>query len=172
MRLSNEILIGEEQLRRRVAAMASAIAADTAEGETLSVVALMDGAFLFCADLVRLLPMPVRLAFLPVISIRRGGDPTAVRLPEGFPVRGSDLLVVEDILDTGCTLSALKDHLEELEPSRVRLAVLLDKPAGREVPIRPDYVGFTVKNHWVVGYGLDWEGLYRNLPYISYVDST
>jgi hypoxanthine phosphoribosyltransferase len=107
---------------------------------------------------------------VPVISIRRGGDPTGIRLPEDFPVEDADLVVVEDILDTGCTLSALRRHLETLRPRRIRLAVLLDKPARREVEIRPDYVGFTVEDRWVVGYGLDSEGLYRNLPYISHVE--
>lgn len=170
MRLSSEILIGEEELRRRVAAMASAIAADTPEGETLSVLALMDGAFMFCSDLVRQLPMPVRVAFVPVVSVRRGGVPSRIEFPAGFPIAGSDLLVVEDILDTGCTLAALKAHLATLAPRRVRLAVLLDKPAHRQEKIRPDYVGFTVSDRWVVGYGLDSEGLYRNLPYISYVE--
>ena len=170
MRLSSEVLYGEEELQRRVAAMATAIAADTPEGETLSVLALMDGAFMFCSDLVRRLPMPVRLAFVPVPSVRRGGDPARLRLPAGFPVTGADLLVVEDILDTGCTLAALKQHLATLSPRRVRLAVLLDKPARREVEIRPEYVGFTTGDRWVVGYGLDSGGLYRNLPYISYVE--
>jgi hypoxanthine phosphoribosyltransferase len=170
MRLSSEVLYGEEELRRRVAAMATAIAADTPEGETLSVLALMDGAFMFCSDLVRRLPMPIRLAFVPVASVRRGGDPTRIRLPADFPVQGADLLVVEDILDTGCTLAALKEHLDTLSPRRVRLAVLLDKPARREVEIRPEYVGFTAEDRWIVGYGLDSGGLYRNLPYISYVE--
>jgi hypoxanthine phosphoribosyltransferase len=170
MRLSTEILISEEELRRRVSAMAAAMAADTAEGETLSVLAIMDGAIMFCADLVRQLPMPVHLALARVISVRRGGDPTAIRLPSYFPVEGADLLVVEDILDTGCTLSALRAHLETLNPRRIRLAVLLDKPARREVEIRPDYVGFSAPDRWVVGYGLDSEGLFRNLPYVSYVE--
>ena len=169
MRLSSEILISESELRRRVAAMASAIAADTPEETPLSVLALLDGAFMFCADLVRGLPMPVRMAMVPVRSVMRGGDPTRIELPPEFPVRGADLLVVEDILDTGRTLSALREHLDGLSPARVRIAVLLDKPARREVEVRPDYKGFTVPNRWVVGYGLDFEGLYRNLPYISYV---
>lgn len=169
MRLSSEFLIGEEQLDRRVKAMASAIAADT-EGSELSVLALMDGAFMFCADLVRRLAMSVRLAFVPVVSVQRGGDPSRVALPADFPVRGSDLLVVEDILDTGRTLSALRRRLESLQPRRIRLAVLLDKPTRREVEIKPDYVGFRVQDRWVVGYGLDSRGLYRNLPYISFME--
>lgn len=169
MRLASEILIGEDEIRRRVDAMAAAIAADTPEGRPLSVLAVMDGAFMFCADLVRRLPMPVHLAFAPLISVRRGGDPTRLSLPPDFPIAGSDLLVVEDILDSGCTLAALSEVLEQHRPCRTRMAVLLDKPAGRIVEIKPDYVAFTVDDQWVVGYGLDWEGLYRNLPYISYV---
>ena len=170
MGLSTDILIGEERLRERVASLASAIAADTTEGITLYVLALMDGAFMFCADLVRQLPMPVRLALVPLISVNRGGDPGRAALPLDFPVEGADLLVVEDILDTGLTLSALKTHLARRRPRRLRIAVLLDKPARRAVPIRPDYTGFTVPDRWVVGYGLDSDGLYRNLPYISYVE--
>jgi hypoxanthine phosphoribosyltransferase len=170
MRLSNRILFGEGALRRRVTAMASAIAADTSEGETLSVLALMDGAFMFCADLVRGLSMPVRVAFVPVISVARGGVPEQIRLPADFPVRGADLLVVEDILDTGCTLSALRSHLETLGPRRVRIAVLLDKPARRQIGITPEYVGFQVDDRWAVGYGMDYQGLYRNLPYVSFVE--
>jgi len=172
MRLSSDVLIGEAELERRVEAMASAIAADTPEGIILSVLALMDGAFMFCADLVRRLPMPVRLAFVPVVSIRRGGDPSRIVLPSDFPVDGADLLVVEDILDTGQTLTALRANLMSKRPDRLRLAVLLDKPAGRIAEIEPDYRGFTVEDRWVVGYGLDSDGLYRNLPYIAYTEGT
>src|SRR5262245_12144855 len=114
MRLSSEILISEARIQRRVAAMATAIAGDTPEGTTLSVLALMDGAFMFCADLVRRLPLPVRLAFVPVVSVDRGGRPECVQFPVGFPVAGADLLVVEDVLDTGRTLSALGSHLAAL----------------------------------------------------------
>lgn len=170
MRLSTEVLIGEEALDERVRAMAEAIAADTPEGRELSVLALLDGAFMFCADLVRRLPMPVRLAMTPVLSVQRGGDPGRVVLPIDFPVEGADLLLVEDILDTGRTLAALAERLRRKRPRRLRIAVLLDKPARREVPLVPDYTGFQVPNRWVVGYGLDADGLYRNLPYISYVE--
>lgn len=170
MRLSSEVLISEERLRERVAAMARAISADTPDGVTLSVIALMDGAFMFASDLVRLLPMPVHLALVPFASVARGGDPERIALPPGLPVEGADLLVVEDILDTGQTLAALLAHLERLRPARVRLAVLLDKPARRKVAVRPDYVGFAIPDRWVVGYGLDAGGLYRNLPYVSFVE--
>ena len=171
MRLSSKILITEAQLAQRVQGMADAIAADTPDGSRLSVLALMDGAFMFCADLVRRLPMPVHLAMAPIRSMARGGDPTQINLPDYFPVEGADILIVEDILDTGQTLEALTTHMETLNPARVRLAVLLDKPSHREVQVQPDYIGFQVPDRWVVGYGLDWEGVYRNLPYISYIES-
>jgi hypoxanthine phosphoribosyltransferase len=170
VRLSGEILIGETALTMRVEAMARAIAADTREGGELSVIGLLDGAFMFCADLVRRLPMPVRLALVPIRSIERGGDPSTLALPEGFPLEGADVLVVEDILDTGRTLLALKLHLMAQRPARLRLAVLLDKPARRAVPLVADYVGFQVPDRWIVGYGLDAGGVYRNLPYISFVE--
>ena len=170
MRLASRILIPENVLLERVSGMAAAIAADTPEGTTLSVLGLLDGAFMFCADLVRRLTVPVRLALVPVTSVRRGGDPGRVALPLDFPVEGAEVLIVEDILDTGRTLHDLREHLVRRRPRRVRIAVLLDKPSGREVAIHPEYVGFTVGNHWVVGYGLDADGLYRNLPYVTYVE--
>lgn len=170
MRLSSEILIDEERLRRRIDSMAMAIAADTPEDTPLCVLALLDGAFMFCADLVRRLPMPVRVGMVRVVSIERGGSPESLTLPREMPLSGEDVLVVEDILDTGRTLAAVRERLDREEPGRVRLAVLLDKPARRAVAVRPDYVGFTIPDRWVVGYGLDWEGLYRNLPYVSYVE--
>ena len=114
--------------------------------------------------------MPVRLAFVPMVSVGRGGDPSTITLPAGFPVKGADLLVVEDILDTGETLVRLKSYLADLGTQRTRFAVLLDKPARRTTALTPDYTGFTIPDRWVVGYGLDADGLYRNLPYISYVE--
>ena len=168
MKLSGNILIDERRLRERVEELARAIAADTPEGTGLSVIALLDGAFVFAADLVRLLPMPVRLALLPVRSVDRGGDPATVEIPEDFPVRGSDVLVVEDILDTGRTLSRFRERLLSRRPRRLRIAVLLDKPSRRAVPVPVEYVGFTVPDVWLVGYGLDADGLYRNLPYVTH----
>jgi len=170
MTLSGEILIPRERIAARVAEMARRIAVHgPALDRTLDVLCVMDGAYMFCADLVRELPMPLRMGFVRVVSVERGGDPARVRLPEQLAIRGADLLVVEDILDSGRTLSRLVARLESLAPRRLRVAVLLDKPIRRRVEIRADYVGFTVGDHWIVGYGLDHEGRYRNLPDISYV---
>lgn len=170
MRLSTSVLITEAQIRGRVEAMASAIAADTPEGSSLSVLAILDGAFMFCADLVRRLPMPVHIALVPMISVDRGGDPERIVLPADFPIRGRDLLLVEDILDSGKTLDALRIRLARESPARIRLAVLLDKAARRSAKVTADYVGFAVEDRWIVGYGLDWHGLYRNLPYLSHME--
>ncbi len=170
MRLSREILIGETALQSRVEALARAIAADTVEGGELSIIGLMDGAFMFCADLVRRLPMPVRLALVPIKSLDRGGDPAALALPDGFPLEGADVLIVEDILDTGRTLHALKTYVFSFRPARLRVAVLLDKPGRRSAPFAADYVGFQVPDRWIVGYGLDADGLYRNLPYVTFLE--
>lgn len=170
MRLSSRVLLPENLILERVSGMAAAISADTPEDQTVSVLALLDGAFMFCADLVRRLTVPVRLSLVPMTSVRRGGEPGRIALPLDFPVEGAEVLIVEDILDTGRTLLALRERLALRRPRRVRIAVLLDKPSGREVDLVPDYVGFTVGDHWVVGYGLDADGLYRNLPYVTYVE--
>jgi hypoxanthine phosphoribosyltransferase len=170
MKLSTKILIEETAIRQRVREMAAEIVADTPGDRPLSVLAVMDGAFLFCADLIRHLPMPVYLGFVRIVSVDRGGDPAGVEIPADFPVGGADLLVVEDILDTGKTLAALRGRLETLKPTRLRIAVLLDKPARRSQEVHVDFTGFSVEDRWVVGYGLDWKGIYRNLPHISFVE--
>lgn len=167
MRPAAEPLITRERIAVRVREMAEAIDSGTEPGATLSVLALLDGAFMFCSDLIRHLETPVHLGLLPVPSVARGGDPSQVRLPSGLPIRSADLLVVEDILDTGRTLDLLLVRLRAMEPRSLRLAVLLDKPSRREVEVLPDYTGFQVPDRWVVGYGLDEGGLYRNLPYIT-----
>ena len=171
MKLSTNILISEERIAARVQEIAREIDADTEAGATLSVLALLDGAFMFCADLIRHFKAPVQLAMVTVKSVARGGDPSRIALPEEFPVTGADVLVVEDILDTGRTLDRLIRHLHNQEPRSLRLAVLLDKPSRREVEVLPEYRGFEVPDRWVVGYGLDDDGLYRNLPYITTLEN-
>ena len=170
MGLSRRVLISAQALAQRVRALGDAITRDTPAGQPLSVLTVMDGAFLFCADLVRHLPMATHLSFVSVVSASRGGDPSRLALPDGFPVRGSDLLVVEDIVDTGRTLAGIRAGLAPLGARRIRTVALLDKPVRRQVAVDPDYVGFRVDDHWVVGYGLDFEGRYRNLPYVTFVE--
>lgn len=170
MKLSTEILFDEAAIHRRVEEMAAEIRDGTPPGARLSVLAILNGAFMFCADLVRRLPPPVEIGLMRVPSIRGGGDPTAMALPPGLAVHDAHVLVVEDILDGGHTLAAIRRRLEAERPASLRFAVLLDKPSGREVDFRPDHVGFRVPDRWVVGYGLDHDGLHRNLPHLTYVE--
>jgi hypoxanthine phosphoribosyltransferase len=170
MKLSSEILFGPDEIAARVREMARRIEADTPAGRTLTVIALMQGAFVFCADLVRQLGMPVRIELVPVVSVERGGRPAEVPLPADLALRDAHVLLIDDILDTGTTLDALRRRLRAESPGSIRIAVLLDKPAARAADVVADYAGFTVPNRWMVGYGLDWCGLYRNLPYVTYVE--
>jgi hypoxanthine phosphoribosyltransferase len=114
--------------------------------------------------------MPVRVALIKLVSVERGGRPERLVFPPEVPLRGADVLLVEDVLDSGRTMAALVERIGREQPRRVRLAILVDKPARRVALVRPDYVAFTIDDRWAVGYGLDHEGLYRNLPYLTYVD--
>jgi hypoxanthine phosphoribosyltransferase len=170
MKLATQVLLDAGTIEARVRAMAREIAADTPPNKPLTVIALMQGAFVFCADLVRRLEMPVHVALVPVASVARGGSPAATRLPEDVPLRDAEVLLVDDILDSGETLHALRRRVREEPVARVRIAVLLDKPSRRSADVAADYVGFTVPDRWMVGYGLDWRGMHRNLPYVTWVE--
>ena len=164
-----KILISEEQLAARVAELGAAISRDY-EGKKLMILGVLKGSVVFMADLLRHITIPVEMDFMAVSSYGAGVKTTGVvkilkdldRLIEGYHV-----LVVEDILDSGMTLSYLTELLRDRGPASVRIATLLDKPERRKVDIAPDYVGFTVPDEFVVGYGLDYAELYRNLPYVG-----
>ena len=131
----------------------------------------MDGAFMFCADLVRRLPMPVRLALVPIKSIDRGGNPSALVLPDGFPLEGADVLVVEDILDTGRTLAALRAHILAQRPARAcGSRSSSTSPAGAPSRSTRTTSGSRSPTAGSSAYGLDLNGLYRNLPYVTFVE--
>src|SRR5262249_27256868 len=138
-------------------------------GRELVVVAILNGTVMFLADLIRHLSLPLRLDFIGVSSY--GGGPEAGHL--GFPkelrlaVPGPDVLRGADILDTGRPLKRVLARLRQLKPRRVKVCVLLDKPSRREEKVRADYVGFTIPNAFVVGYGLDYAERYRNLPFVG-----
>lgn len=163
------VLISEEQLAAKVAEMGAAISRDY-EGKKLMILGVLKGSVVFMADLLRHITIPVEMDFMAVSSYGAGVKTTGVvkilkdldRLIEGYHV-----LVVEDILDSGMTLSYLTELLRDRGPASVRIATLLDKPERRKVDITPDYVGFTVPDEFVVGYGLDYAELYRNLPYVG-----
>lgn len=165
MRLSREPLIRSEAIQRRVAELAREISADFA-GHELAVVVVLKGAMFFAADLTRQLRVPVEIEFVRARSYTGTDTVGTVELtlvPEQ-PLAGRNVLVVEDILDTGRTASAIIARLMAEGPARLSVCTLLDKPSRREVPVPGAYIGFTIDNHFVVGYGLDYEERYRHLP--------
>jgi hypoxanthine phosphoribosyltransferase len=167
-----EVLIPAAQLAQRVHQMAQQIQHDAPGG--VHFVAVLKGAFIFLSDLVRSLECPVSIDFIGVASY--GDGTTAAGLPRMVkdlerPVAGRDVVIVEDIVDSGATLAALQTLVRSRNPRSLRTACLLDKPARRRVPVVVDYVGFTIDDRFVVGYGLDHADRYRNLPHIAAVNS-
>ena len=163
------VLFSEEELRRRVAEIAAEIDRDYAGKEPL-LVSVLRGSFVFMADLVRQIHLPCTVDFMAVSSYGSGTSSSGqVKIVKDLSehIEGRDLIVVEDILDSGNTLSYLLQLLQARRPASVRLCTLLDKPSRRTKPITADYTGFTVDDLFVVGYGLDYDEKYRNLPYIG-----
>jgi hypoxanthine phosphoribosyltransferase len=166
------ILITETQLARRVRILAREMERDF-RGRELVVVSLLNGTVMFLADLMRHLNLPLRLDFIGVSSYGRGTESGELVFTKELrlDVRGRDVLLVDDILDTGKTMSRVLPKIRALEPRRVKICVLLDKPARRVEKIRADYVGFTIPDLFVVGYGLDFAERYRNLPFVGVLHS-
>jgi hypoxanthine phosphoribosyltransferase len=162
------VLITEAQLARRVPTLAREIERDFHGRETV-VVSLLNGTVMFLADLLRHLNLPLRLDFLGVSSYGEGSQSGHLIFTKELrlDVRGRDVLLVDDILDTGQTLNRVLPKIRALKPRRIKICVLLDKPARRVEKIEADYVGFTVPDDFVVGYGLDFAERYRNLPFVG-----
>ena len=162
------VLITDEQLARRVKSLARAIEKDF-RGREMVVVSLLNGTVLFLADMIRHLNMPLRLDFIGVSSYGLGTESGDLVFTKELrlDVRGRDVLLVDDILDTGKTLSRVLPKLQALKPRRIKTAVLLDKPSRRVENIRADYVGFKIPDLFVIGYGLDFAERYRNLPFVG-----
>ncbi len=164
-----KILVTEEQIKARIAELGAQITKDY-EGKKLIVVGILKGAIVFYSDLARHIDMPMTFDFLSVSSY---GNSTVSSGEIKFmkdldqPVEGYDILIVEDIVDSGRTLSYLRKNLEARNPNSVRVCCLLDKKERREVEVEVNYVGFDIPDEFVVGYGLDFAGMYRNLPYIG-----
>jgi len=166
------VLITEAQLARRVRALAREIERDFHGRETV-VVSLLNGTVMFLADLLRHLNLPLRLDFLGVSSYGEGLEAGHLVFTKELrlDVRGRDVLLLDDILDTGQTLNRVLPKIRALKPRRIKICVLLDKPARRVEKIAADYVGFTVPDDFVVGYGLDFAERYRNLPFVGVLHS-
>ena len=164
-----EILFTREQLEERIAALAGEITRDYA-GKAPLIAGVLRGSFIFMADLVRRIDLPLTLDFISASSYGAGTVSSGlvnIRLDLSEDIEGRDVLLVEDILDTGNTLSKLVAELKKRNPASLRLCVMLDKPDRRTRPIQADYVGFTIPDAFVVGCGLDFDQRYRNLPYVG-----
>jgi hypoxanthine phosphoribosyltransferase len=162
------VLIPEDRLARRVRQLAASLERDYRQREPV-LVALLSGTVMFLADLIRCLELPLRLDFLAVSSYGAGATSGELVFNKELrlDIQGKDVLVVEDILDTGRTLTAVLQKLQALRPRDLRVCVLLDKPARRELPVTAHYTGFRIPDYFVVGYGLDYAERYRNLPFIG-----
>src|SRR5574337_1284700 len=161
-----EILLAAETIARRVRELAAQISADY-HGRPLRLVGILKGAWVFLADLVRELTVEVTVDFISIESYGNNATTTgAVKITKDLDrsIEGLDVLVVEDILDTGHTFEYLRGVLEAHKPRNLRVVTLLDKPSRRIRPVHADYVGFTIPDVFVVGYGLDYAQQYRNLP--------
>ncbi len=165
----DEIILDEETIRRRVIQMGQEITRDYA-GKDLVLIGVLTGAAVFLADLIRSIDLPLELDFVAVSSYgsatRSSGE---VRLIKdlGHPIQGKHVLVAEDIIDTGLTLKYLLDVFQARQPASVSCCVLLDKPSRRLIQVPVAYRGFVIDDRFVVGYGLDAAGRYRNLPYVG-----
>ena len=175
MKLSSEVLRSETEIAERVRALGREITQDYA-GQEVSVLGVLKGAFIFLADLTRHIRLPMEIGFVESVSSRRSETlteivfSTSLRFSSSFRIEGTNLLIVEDILDTGVTLAYLCEQIQLYQPRSLKVCTLLDKPHRRRVDFNPDYVGFQVPDKWVVGYGLDSQGKYRNLPFLTYVE--
>jgi len=164
------VLLDAETIQARVRELAVEIESDYPDGEDIHLVGVLKGAFVFMADLVRAMTPRVSLDFIAVSSYgQKTHSSGQVRLTRDLDssIEGKTVIVVEDILDTGMTLRYLLRLFQQRKPKHLRVAVLLDKPERRIATVRADYVGFSIPNEFVVGYGLDYAERYRNLPYVG-----
>ena len=163
------VLLSEDEIREKVRELGGKITADY-KNSNLMLVTVLKGAVVFLADLMRQIDVPAEIDFMVVSSYGSGVKSSGVgKIVQDLdvPLAGKDILIVEDILDSGLTLSYIKELLESRGPRSIRIATLLDKPSRRKVDLQADYIGFSVPDEFVIGYGLDYDEKYRNLPYIG-----
>jgi hypoxanthine phosphoribosyltransferase len=163
-----DVLISEAELRARVRALGEQITRDYA-GRSLVVVGVLKGSFIFLADLVRAIDLPLTVDFIGISSYQGTRTTGVVQITSdlGRPVEGKDVLLVEDIVDTGLTMRYLLENLATRGPASLKVCALLEKPARAQIAVRIDYRGFVIGDEFVVGYGLDWDGRMRNLPFVG-----
>ena len=167
-----KVLIPQDKIRQAVAKLAAEIRRDY-QGKQPLFIGILKGSFVFMADLIRELGLPVEVDFVKLSSYGSGTKTSGkVKIVQGLktPIKGRDVLVVEDIVDTGLTVSFLMDYLRKKKPASLRLCALADKPARHKVPVTIDYRGFSVPDKFIVGYGIDWNEKFRHLRDICYID--
>jgi len=164
-----EVLFTEEVIRLKIKELANEITRDYA-GQEVLIVGILKGAFIFMADLVREIDLPLQLDFMDVSSYGQSTVSSGeVRIMKDLDdsIEGKNVLIVEDIIDTGLTLKYISDNLKQRGPKSLRICCLLDKPSRRQSSIKPDYIGFAIEDLFVVGWGLDYAERYRNYPAIG-----
>ncbi len=169
------ILLSAEQIQQRVRELGEEISRDYPADADLHLVCVLKGAFMFLGDLIRALNRQVTIDFMAVSSYAKGTTSSGeVRLVKDLDtgLQGRNVIIVEDIVDTGLTLNYLQEILRAREPRTLRTACLLNKPSRRVVEVDVDYIGFTIEDRFVVGYGLDYGEKYRNLPYITVIQAS
>ena len=166
-----KILISEEQINRRLDEIAGKIMEDY-KGKDIVFLCILKGSVFFTVELAKRIKNNVQFEFIEVSSYKGHESTGKININKDITetIRGKDVIIIEDIIDTGRTLSFLKEYLLEKMPSTLKICTLLDKPSRREKPIEADYLGFTIENKFVIGYGLDDEQNYRNLNYIGYIE--
>ena len=167
-----KVLLNKEELHQGVARMAGQIA-NCYRDQQLTIIGVLTGSVVLMADLIRLIDLPMRVGVLQASSYRgttRGG--LTINSDLMLDISGRDVLLVDDIFDTGHTLVGVLGKMHDFKPASVRTAVLLRKKARQEVDFHPDFVGFDIPDEFVVGYGLDYEDMYRNLPHLAALDES
>lgn len=165
-----KVMFSADELQTRIAALAQTISAEYPAGTELCVVGILKGSVPFLADLIRHVELPLHLEFMGISSY---GDDTkssgVVQITSDLTksIEGKDVLIVEDIVDTGLTIQYLKDNLSSRRPNSLKICTLLDKPSGRKCEVDVDFTGFEIPDAFVIGYGLDFAGKFRNLPFIG-----
>ncbi|HSA62103.1 MAG TPA: hypoxanthine phosphoribosyltransferase [Nitrospiraceae bacterium] len=171
-RMFGRPIVTQEQMRARIRELGRQISADYA-GKDLVLVGVLKGAYAFYADLARAIRIPIRVDFIVVTSYGSGAKTSGkVKLVTELTeeIKGKDVLLVEDIVDSGLTVQQLMKSLSKKKPRSIKVCTLLSKPERRAVDVQVEYVGFKIPNQYVVGYGLDYQQKYRNLPYLAVLD--
>jgi len=166
------ILFTGQEIEAAVKHLAGEISQDYHDKHPL-LIGVLKGSFMFMADLIRHLDFPLEVEFITLSSYGRGrSTPGKIKVVQGLrsKVRGRDIIVIEDIVDTGLSNAFLLDYLRKKKPASLKLCALTDKPSRRQVPVNIDYLGFTVPNKFIVGYGIDWDEKFRHLPHICFVE--